>query len=100
VLNNESTFNLNHDKMKRVDISIELEENIRKILIQSLRPELEDQGARTQVEIIETENGIKLAIDANDISSLRAALNSYLRWVDCIISTAKEFNTENHNQQV
>jgi tRNA threonylcarbamoyladenosine modification (KEOPS) complex Pcc1 subunit len=78
--------------MKRVDISIELEQPLPNIIVQSLQPELSNTTVpRTQINIIETNVGIKLTIEAENTNALRATLNSYLRWVNCIISTAETF---------
>ena len=77
--------------MKKVDVSIKLEKSIGQIVIQSLQPELDTIGSRTEVKLIETDHGITLSFDAQDVSSLRAALNSYLRWLDCIITTTNKF---------
>lgn len=84
--------------MKKVDVSIKLEKSIGQIVIRSLQPELDTIGSRTKIKLIETDNGIKLSFDANDISSLRAALNSYLRWLDCIITTTNEFGPGRDNE--
>ncbi|WP_455393229.1 KEOPS complex subunit Pcc1 [[Eubacterium] cellulosolvens] len=81
--------------MKKVNISLELSEPLRKIVIQALEPELVETGLRTQSEVSTTEAGIILSINADDTSALRAAINSYLRWIHCIITTANTFNPKN-----
>ncbi len=86
---------LNFDNMKKVNISLELSEPLRKIVIQALEPELVETGLRTQSEVSTTEAGIILSINADDTSALRAAINSYLRWIHCIITTANTFNPKN-----
>ncbi len=78
--------------MKYVNISIELTKPLRKIVYQSLSPELGRTVPRSQVNLSETDSGIQLTISAEDTSALRAALNSYLRWINCSISTANTFN--------
>jgi tRNA threonylcarbamoyladenosine modification (KEOPS) complex Pcc1 subunit len=82
--------------MKEVTISADLEESISKIVLESLLPELSRAVSRTQVNISKSGTGIILKISADDSSALRAAINSYLRWLDCIISTVTTFNP---NQQ-
>lgn len=77
--------------MKKVDISIELDNASRQIVVQSLMPELTHPGPRTNVKLSETDSGILLSFAADDTSSLRAALNSHLRWLNCIITTANTF---------
>jgi KEOPS complex subunit Pcc1 len=37
---------------------------------------------RTRVEISPQEGGIVLNVEAADLGALRAALNSYLRWIN------------------
>lgn len=81
--------------MRKVDISIELVEPVRKIVVQSLLPELGKTVPRTQVNISENNVGITVSFKAETTSALRAALNSYLRWLNCIISIASTFNQEN-----
>ena len=83
--------------MKKVEIRIDLKQPLKKIVYQSLAPELGRTVARVLVNISETGNGIVLIINAEDTSALRAALNSYLRWLNCIISTAQTFKPENDN---
>ncbi len=78
--------------MKQANITIELIPPLRKIVSQSLSPELGRTMPRTQVNLLETDSGITLTINAEDTSALRAELNSYLRWLNCIISTANTFD--------
>ena len=47
----------------------------------ALRPEVGREIPRTRVSIVPGEREIILSIDASDIGALRAALNSYLRWI-------------------
>ena len=55
------------------------------IVLAALAPETKGSLARTKVNLLATSEGIDLRIDAEDISALRAALNSYLRWIDLAI---------------
>jgi len=81
--------------MRRVDISIELKHPLPNIVVKSLQPELGGVSVpKTQVNISETNVGVLLSIEAENTSALRAALNSYLRWINCIISTAAAFNQD------
>lgn len=80
--------------MKKVEISIDLDDRLRSIVAQALTPELVKTGLRTQCTLSETDAGIILSFDAEDTSALRAAINSYLRLVDCIISTANTFEPD------
>lgn len=77
--------------MKQVNITLELDPIRKKIVLQSLFPELYRAVPRTEVRLNETEIGLIFTIKAEDTSALRAALNSYLRWINCIISTTDTF---------
>ena len=78
--------------MKEVTISADLEEGAARIVLESLLPELDRSVSRTQVDLVKSDTGVILKISAEDTSALRAAINSYLRWLDCIISTITTFN--------
>ena len=80
--------------MKNVEISIDLDDRFRRIVAQALTPELVKTGLRTQCTLSENDTGIILSFNAEDTSALRAAINSHLRLVDCIISTAKTFEPD------
>ena len=85
--------------MRRVDISIELRQPLQKIVLFSLLPEVSRAPVpKTQVNISETNVGILLTIEAENTNALRAALNSYLRWLDCIISTANTYTPSLSNE--
>ena len=78
--------------MRRADISIKLQKPIPNIIVLALEPELgRATTPKTQVNISETNVGLTLSIEAENISALRAAMNSYLRWINCIITTATTF---------
>lgn len=60
------------------------------VVYRSLRPELEDTPSlRSGVTLELTNNTIKLDVEANDIVSLRAALNTWLRLVKIAYEMAK-----------
>lgn len=82
--------------MRKAEILIELEPNVREIVIKSLSPELGRTVPKTQVNISETNAGLKIIFNAETTSALRAALNSYLRWVNCILSIAEKFNSSSN----
>jgi tRNA threonylcarbamoyladenosine modification (KEOPS) complex Pcc1 subunit len=75
-----------YDTMHKVEISIELDAAIRKIVLGSLQPEIGSSVPKTQVNISETNAGLVLSIEGETTSAIRAAMNSYLRWLNCIIS--------------
>jgi tRNA threonylcarbamoyladenosine modification (KEOPS) complex Pcc1 subunit len=72
--------------MRKVEISIELPQAERKIVLGSLLPETGRTVQKTLVNLTETDTGIILTIETDTTSALRAALNSYLRWLNCIFS--------------
>lgn len=56
------------------------------LIAASLSPELKQKIPKTNVEITHSDNTLLLNIQSNDVSSLRAACNSYLRWINTAIS--------------
>jgi len=50
-------------------------------IYKALRVEAGREIPRTKVDVISNEN-LKIIIDAQDSHALRAALNSYLRWIE------------------
>lgn len=74
--------------MHIAEISITLPKSERKIFINSLTPEIKTNMPKTHVNISETNAGVKFTIEAENTSALRATLNSYIRWLNCISSIA------------
>jgi len=69
-----ATLNLNFPSKKRLQI-----------ILEALRPETKISSARRSTVQVEGEgNRLTLIFEARDTSALRAALNSYLRWVVAI----------------
>jgi len=56
------------------------------LIFESLSPELKQNIPKTHVELSHVDNTLTLSIQSNDLSSLRAACNSYLRWIATAIS--------------
>ena len=50
-------------------------------IFQALRPELEDELQRSKVSLTAGQGFIRLKVDGDDIVSIRAALNTWLRLV-------------------
>jgi KEOPS complex subunit Pcc1 len=48
---------------------------------QAIGPEAGREMPRTRTDVRQTEGGVTLIMDADDLSALRAALNSYIRWM-------------------
>ena len=60
-----------------------------KIIADALNPEIKNKIPKTNVEVTISDKTFTLKIDAKDISSLRAACNSYLRWINIALNVKK-----------
>lgn len=73
----QATVNLNFPSEKRM-----------KIVLHALQPETRiSSTTRSKVQAEGAGNRLKLIFEAKDTSALRAALNSYLRWIVVINDT-------------
>ena len=71
----------------KASVSIEVDGNLVKVLAKSLQPEVESpSSSRSRVSLEPSDGRLELRISASDVTALRAAVNSYLRWVDSIIN--------------
>jgi len=61
-----------------------------KVVSGALSPELTERIPRTKVMVESDERHVVVKIEADDHNSLRAALNSYIRWMSVAEETAKE----------
>jgi tRNA threonylcarbamoyladenosine modification (KEOPS) complex Pcc1 subunit len=69
------------------NVKIKLSEETVKIVIESLIPEtLTPSSDRSSIELNILNDGLMMFFSASDTSALRAAMNSYLRWVQGIIN--------------
>jgi tRNA threonylcarbamoyladenosine modification (KEOPS) complex Pcc1 subunit len=59
------------------------------IVRDSLSPEIKHKVPKTDIEIKAVDKTLFLEISSNDTSSLRAAINSYLRWINTAINVKK-----------
>ena len=57
-------------------------------IFQALRPELEDELQRSRVGLTLGQGFIRLRIEGDDIVSIRAALNTWLRLVKIVFEMA------------
>ena len=73
------------DILTGIETELEIEFDTSKeaeIVLKSIKPEISGSPSdRTSVSTDIHENTLKLTIDAQDIASFRASLNSYLRWI-------------------
>ena len=56
--------------------------SVAQIIVNSLSPEMRERMPKAKIEIISKDSVLKLNITANDVSTLRAAVNSYIRWIE------------------
>ena len=54
----------------------------------ALAPETEAEVPKTVSRVTLEPSGVRIVVDAEDLSSLRAAVNSHLRWVDAAAKAA------------
>jgi KEOPS complex subunit Pcc1 len=73
--------------VKSATITLKKENSYANVVVKSLHPETERDIPRSQVNIREDPHKIYIEIKAEDTSSLRAALNSYLRWMKVTYDT-------------
>jgi len=60
-----------------------------KIVAESLNPEIKHKIPKTEIEVSLSGKTFSLEIEATDVSYLRAACNSYLRWINTAINVRK-----------
>jgi len=67
------------------EIIIPSDDNLAQIIESSLKPEVEDPVSQRSIVAVYAETEcLKISVCATDLAALRAALNSYLRWVKAI----------------
>jgi tRNA threonylcarbamoyladenosine modification (KEOPS) complex Pcc1 subunit len=60
-----------------------------RIIAESLQPEIKHNIPKTNVDVSLSGKNFSLEIKAKDLSSLRAACNSYLRWINTALNVEK-----------
>lgn len=60
------------------------------IIMGALAPELSEKIPRTKISVESLEGAVMVKIEADDQNALRAALNSYIRWMNVAAETTKE----------
>jgi len=79
-----------NSKMKSASFIFNFDsEDEAKVVAESLDPEIENKIPKTNIEVTLDGKSFSLKIEADDISSLRAACNSYLRWINTALSVKK-----------
>ncbi|MGC8663369.1 MAG: KEOPS complex subunit Pcc1 [Thermoplasmata archaeon] len=66
--------------MNKVEIRIDSENS--EIIYEALKVEGERNIPRTSITIEDGNKSLKITIDASDVNALRAAINSYMRWIN------------------
>jgi tRNA threonylcarbamoyladenosine modification (KEOPS) complex Pcc1 subunit len=56
------------------------------VIAQSLSPEIQHKIPKSMVSFSVNKNELRMTISSDDVSSLRAACNSYLRWIQTALS--------------
>lgn len=76
--------------MKKVSFILDFENfDDARVVHDALNPEIKHKIPKTKIEVRIKETVLKINIEANDISCLRAACNSYLRWTNTALSVKK-----------
>lgn len=72
------------------EISVVASERLARIMEGSLLPEAErPTSERSNVSVMTEDSHLMIRIEASDVAALRAAVNSYLRWVSAILEAVE-----------
>ena len=74
--------------MHKIAISVDMPDEIRDMVFQALKVESGREIPRTKVEI-KSKKRLKMVIYGEDVHALRAAINSYLRWLNLAIDVVE-----------
>ena len=74
--------------MMRAEIRL-CESGLSEFLSRTLKPETEREIPRTEVGVDIQGDDLVISIAAEDVNALRAALNSYVRWLKLALDTEK-----------
>ena len=66
---------------------IEIESGSSEMLSKTIAPELDDQLGPGNIDVVRKDDKLEITISAEELQHMRAALNSYLRWIDTAVST-------------
>lgn len=77
-------------KSAKAEIQVGASVDVAQILEGSLLPEVRTPTSeRSRVEVEAKGDGLVIRVEASDTAALRAALNSYLRWVAAILDVVE-----------
>jgi tRNA threonylcarbamoyladenosine modification (KEOPS) complex Pcc1 subunit len=69
-----------------IEIKYPISVELAKIIEGSLIPEIEKPiSVRSYTQVYSNDSNLYLKMGASDLSAMRAAVNSYLRWVETIV---------------
>ena len=80
--------------MKKAVLSLQKDNAPATVIAESLAPETARTIPRTAVSIEENPESVRIEISAHDVNALRAAVNSYLRWIGVSWDTYLETRTD------
>ncbi len=80
--------------MHKITISVDMPNEIRDMVSRALKVESGREIPRTKVEI-KSKKDFKMIIYGEDVHALRAAVNSYLRWLDLAIKVVEVIENGN-----
>jgi tRNA threonylcarbamoyladenosine modification (KEOPS) complex Pcc1 subunit len=76
-------------------ILVEASRDAVNIIIKALRPELESGiSDRSKVVVKASEIGLVIEVSADDVTALRATVNSYLYWIHGILDIGRRLDKE------
>ena len=76
--------------MYKASVELDISPGDSRVLLDTLGPEVGQDVPRTTTRVEESEGVVTLHIEAEDLTSLRAALNSYLGWMQIGVDTINE----------
>ncbi|MEM1574423.1 MAG: KEOPS complex subunit Pcc1 [Nitrososphaerota archaeon] len=75
-------------KKAKAKIIFNIPEKEASIILKSLLPEIMNPATnRSKINLLIRNGELLMDIEAKDMTALRAALNSYIRWINMIIET-------------
>ena len=81
---------MTHSDLVVATVQVKVPEAISEIIDESLAPEVErPTSERSKVNVSVDDGVVTISIEASDVAALRAAINSYLRWVGAILDVVE-----------
>jgi tRNA threonylcarbamoyladenosine modification (KEOPS) complex Pcc1 subunit len=72
--------------MRIACLNLKLNLELSELIYKTLEPELQLEQSNADVSVSIVPEGLQITIKTEELSILRAALNSYIRWINCINS--------------